>query len=1225
MSLFILDAQTSGAQTLDIRDAVRTVASLTNTTVTLSGRAELRVTGTGDPLAGSVIDLNSPDAWLLLSGISPSQVASTFLGRVRVNGATAVRDGNVRVVQYARGTVVIPQRPDFSPLEVFDGRYFTGRSARLKSFIAYDDARLGSMASAIGSFRLKRGYTATFAAEKDGTGFSRNYVAQDGDLEVSRLPSPLEDKVRFVRVFPWRWSGKKGIAGNIESGLEVDWTYNWNLNRDSPLGWEYVPIRQTRWWPDLNEDWQARGASHLLGFNEPDRTDQANLTVAEAISTWPVVLEPGLRLGAPAVSDGGLGWLYDFISQADAANLRVDFVPVHYYRCHANVGDPAGTANQFHDFLKGIHDEVKRPLWVTEWNNGANWTSCVDPTFAQQQAAVAAIMQMLDDTPFVERYALYNWVEDVRRVKWDDGSRTAAGDTYRDQKSPLAYRQRTADAGSGTSARFSFDGDAHDGWGHGQDAMLVGSPTFTAGRYGQSIALDGAADYLQVSPRLGSNGDWSFAGWIYWNGGRNWQRIFDFGEGSGRNLFLTPKSNTDTLRFSIERDGTQQQLNAPSLPVGEWTHVAVTLAGDTGKLFVNGARVATNTAMTLNPSDAGEPALKFNYLGKSRFAVDPLFGGRFDDFRFISSALSDAEVAAIAATPPPQFRTNPVYKPDAQVGQSYRSELSGDAIGTGSLTFSKMDGPAWLTVSPSGSLRGTPSATDGGPNNFLVRVTDPIGSIHTATLLVAVPLVTTSIASGEDDAEQAADGSVNATSSDLELVRDDQGGTGNQIVGLRFRDLGIPQGALIQEAKIQFTADETQSEVTTLDFFAQVTDDAPAFAEANFNLGTRVRTSFSVPWQPAPWTMGQAGAAQLTPNLAALVQDVVTRPGWASGNALVFLISGTGHRTANSFNGASASAPRLTIRYTTPPPLMILTAAINGSANDAEQSASGAVVLDSSDLELVEDSGTVAGIQTIGLRFENVTLPVGGVIERATIQFTADEAQTEATTLSIRAQAAANATIFSATANNLTARSRTAASVVWSPPPWGNLAERGPLQQTPDLSAILREITAATDWTSGNAVVILIDGSGHRTATAADKIGAPPATLTVNYRSELAPGTYARWATEEGGVTGPNEDRDHDGYNHFLEFALGLDPSIPDAAVTTVSSDNSFLYLTYTRPTGIADVTYQVEWSEDLTTGWSAAGVAQQILGDNGLLHIVRATVPKGPNGQRYLHLKVSH
>jgi hypothetical protein len=1207
------------AQTLDIHNAVKSYVTLSNTTVTMTGRSELRITGTGNPIAGSIIHLNSPDAWLLLPSIVPSQVASTLLNRVRVNGANAVLDGNVRVVQYAQGAVVIPQSPDFSPLEVFDGRYFTGPSKKLDSYVAYDDARLGSMATNIASFKLKRGYMVTFAQEENGTGISRNYVAQDGDLEVGRLPAALENSIRYVRIFPWRWVGKKGVAGNIESDLNVDWLYNWNLNRNSPLDWEYVPIRQTRWWPGLDEDWDARGATHVLGYNEPDRPDQANMTVGDAIWSWPDLLWPGLRVGAPAVSDGGLSWLYDFMAQADAAGLRVDYVPVHYYRCYGNAGDPAGTANQFYNFLKGIYDVVQRPLWITEWNNGANWTSCADPTFAQQGAAVGAIIDMLDNTPFVERYAIYNWVEDVRRVKWDDGSLTAAGVTYRDQNSPLAYRQEMVDAGIGSSARYSFDGHAHDEWGNGQDAMLVGAPAFTGGKYGQAIVLNGTTDYLQVSPRLGDSTDWSFTGWILWNGGGSWQRIFDLGDDSTHYLFLSPRSAGGLLRFAIQDGNGEQQLSGPALPTNVWTHVAVTIAGNTGKLFVNGVPVATNASMTINPGDVGT---KFNYLGRSRFSADPLFGGRLDDFRFVSSALTDAQVAAIYNSPPPQFRNSPLYKPDAPIGQPYSATLAGDATGNGALTFSKMDGPAWLEVAASGAFTGTPGPTNGGVNNFLVRVTDLNGSLHTATLLINVPTVTLAVNSSADDAEQSAAGVVTLNSTDLELVRDDATSSGNQIIGLRFNGLAVPQGAIVTNATIQFTADESQSEATTLNFTIEAADYAAAFTTAANNLGARPRVPLTVAWSPAAWTAGQSNATQLTPNLAGLVQEVVSRPGWASGNAIALFITGTGHRTADSADKAGGFPPRLTVSYTTPTPLLTMTATVNSSANDAEQSAAGAVTLNSTDLELVNDGAS--GDQIVGLRFENVALPAGVVIANADLQFAADEAQNEATALTLRAQAADNAAIFTTNANNLTVWPLTAASVAWMPNAWVNVGERGPLQRSPDLSALVREVIARPGWASGNALAILINGTGHRTADAADETGGQPATFTVNYWPELPLGSYARWAATRPSVSSPNIDLDGDGYDHFFEYAAGLDPSIPNSGVTALAFDNAWLHFTYARPVHVVGVSYQVEWTESLGSAWSSAGVTQQILSDDGVTRIIRTVIPKGGPTQRFVRLKVS-
>ena len=89
------------------------------------------------------------------------------------------------------------------------------------------------------------------------------------------------------------------MAGGIWQNLNVGWFYDWNIGAKSTLDIEYVPIRQNRSWPGLDRDWKEKGSTHLLGFNEPDRPDQANMTVDEAIRLWPVLLGTGLRLALP--------------------------------------------------------------------------------------------------------------------------------------------------------------------------------------------------------------------------------------------------------------------------------------------------------------------------------------------------------------------------------------------------------------------------------------------------------------------------------------------------------------------------------------------------------------------------------------------------------------------------------------------------------------------------------------------------------------------------------------------------------------------------------------------------------------------------------------------------------------------------------------------------------------------------------------------------------------
>ncbi|MEE9423976.1 MAG: SBBP repeat-containing protein [Methylococcales bacterium] len=183
--------------------------------------------------------------------------------------------------------------------------------------------------------------------------------------------------------------------------------------------------------------------------------------------------------------------------------------------------------------------------------------------------------------------------------------------------------------------------------------------------------------------------------------------------------------------------------------------------------------------------------------------------------------------------------------------------------------------------------------------------------------LVNLPvIVDTRVTASSDDAEEnTTTGKVNRDSSDLELV--DQGRT-NQIAGMRFNGLTIPAGATITNASIQFQTDETHSGATTLLIQGEATDNAPTFTNARANISSRDRTNTAVDWEPVSWiTVGEAGSDQQTPDIASVIQEIVNRSGWSSGNSLAIIISGTGTRTAESYNGDAAAAPILHVEYTT--------------------------------------------------------------------------------------------------------------------------------------------------------------------------------------------------------------------------------------------------------------------------------------------------------------------
>jgi len=134
---------------------------------------------------------------------------------------------------------------------------------------------------------------------------------------------------------------------------------------------------------------------------------------------------------------------------------------------------------------------------------------------------------------------------------------------------------------------------------------------------------------------------------------------------------------------------------------------------------------------------------------------------------------------------------------------------------------------------------------------------------------------------------------------------------------MRWSGLAIPKGATITAAWVQFAAKESQSVTTNLTFQAEASDNAASFGSSAFNVTTRPRTTAAAPWSPVPWVAGEAAGNQRTPDLGAVIQEIVSRPGWASGNAIAIIVSGSGHRAAWAYDGNAAAAPLLHIEYTT--------------------------------------------------------------------------------------------------------------------------------------------------------------------------------------------------------------------------------------------------------------------------------------------------------------------
>jgi hypothetical protein len=179
----------------------------------------------------------------------------------------------------------------------------------------------------------------------------------------------------------------------------------------------------------------------------------------------------------------------------------------------------------------------------------------------------------------------------------------------------------------------------------------------------------------------------------------------------------------------------------------------------------------------------------------------------------------------------------------------------------------------------------------------------------------AAVTIETRVAGSSDDAEENSHGKVTVDDVDLDLTYDRT----SQLVAMRWTGLAIPPGATITAAYIQFTARISNSEATSLTIAAQASDNPATFSSQNSSLSARVLGP-SIPWSPAAWTAGAAGVGQQTPSLTTIVQEIVNRPGWLSGNSVVLMIDGSGLRTAWAYDGNASAAPLLHIEYYVGPP-----------------------------------------------------------------------------------------------------------------------------------------------------------------------------------------------------------------------------------------------------------------------------------------------------------------
>ena len=294
------------------------------------------------------------------------------------------------------------------------------------------------------------------------------------------------------------------------------------------------------------------------------------------------------------------------------------------------------------------------------------------------------------------------------------------------------------DATSGTTAADSGSG--------GNPGTLQSGATWVAGVISNAVHLDGTANGYASLPSglVSALNDFTISTWVKVDANATWARVFDFGSGTGTYMFLAPSSGGAFVRYAITTSGGggEQQLNrAGNLSTGVWHHLAVTLSGSTGVLYVDGVPANTNLSMTLKPSSLGSTTQ--NYIGKSQWP-DPNLTGSVDDFRIYSRALNATEVAALASPVPPAPAGLAAVAGNAQVVLNWNAASTATGYKIKRLLTS---GSGYANIATNSGLAYTNTGLSNGTlYYFVVSATNSFGESTNSTQVGARPTSAASIA-----------------------------------------------------------------------------------------------------------------------------------------------------------------------------------------------------------------------------------------------------------------------------------------------------------------------------------------------------------------------------------------------------------------------------------------------------------------------------------------------
>jgi hypothetical protein len=286
---------------------------------------------------------------------------------------------------------------------------------------------------------------------------------------------------------------------------------------------------------------------------------------------------------------------------------------------------------------------------------------------------------------------------------------------------------------------------ADDFTGRLQDGVVTGAG-WTSGISSGALDLDGVDDGVLVgnSAALTGTGNLTLAAWVKIDPGSALATVIqqrEAGASGHQGQYVLNVNASGTVNFFIYNNSVYQfdLTTGGTVNDGQWHHLAAVREGTAGRIYIDGVQAASGVG-TLQALVSHPVAIGYDHRDNNK-----RFDGLIDDVRIYERALNTAEIDALHDTlvpnRAPAFSGDPLAKTDAIEDLPYSGTLSGDSVDPDfgdPVTFTKLSGPAWLSIASNGGLGGTPANGDVGNNSFTVSVADGAGLTDVATVTIHV-------------------------------------------------------------------------------------------------------------------------------------------------------------------------------------------------------------------------------------------------------------------------------------------------------------------------------------------------------------------------------------------------------------------------------------------------------------------------------------------------------